>query len=365
MDSHLVEGHPEVRMSTIALALACLPASAGSNTTDWTAIDAELAALGRQIEEPSRSGPTWSGFLRASFAQSSEPVIDSDGDDVADQEFAGFSFENVRVGVDGVVGEFTWGVSFDFGGIGLQDNLIDAWIGRRAWEGATAYLGLLRAPLLRTQLLPETTNLFVVRTRNAYLLTPREAGVRIDQALGDARLSYAVQNGANSIAEDLRLSVRGEWDVLGRPTPDAEGAYGAPAELAATVGLALTNDDSLDGGGLAVLADAALVSFPWSLQFEVVDYDDGYTSPIFYPDDLEGDSTPWSLTASWVFLEHWEAAVRYEDYDEAIKQREALSLGVNRYVAGHDLKWQLNYIDIDGEAGSDNEFIVLGSTLAF
>lgn len=350
-------------MSTIALALACLPLA--STTSDWAAIDSELAALGRQLEEPTSSGPNWSGFLRVSYAHSSEPAIDGDGDGVLDQEFSGFSFENIRVAVDGVLGEHSWGLSFDFGGLGLQENLVDAWIGRRAWEGATAYLGLLRAPLLRTQMLPETTNLFVVRTRNAYLLTPREAGVRIDQALGDARLSYAVQNGANSIAEDLRLSVRGEWDVLGRPTPDAEGAYGAPAELAATVGLALTNDDSLDGGGLAVLADAALVSFPWSLQFEVVDYDDGYTSPIFYPDDLEGDSTPWSLTASWVFLEHWEAAVRYEDYDEAIKQREALSLGVNRYVAGHDLKWQLNYIDIDGEAGSDNEFIVLGSTLAF
>lgn len=114
-----------------------------------------------------------------------------------------------------------------------------------------------------------------------------------------------------------------------------------------------------------MILDAALVSFPWSLQFEVVDYDKGYTSPIFYPDDLEGDSTPWSLTASWVFLEQWEAAVRFEDYDEALKQREVLSVGVNRYVAGHDLKWQLNYIDIDGEFGSDNQFIVLGSTLAF
>lgn len=350
-------------MSTIALALACLPLA--STTSDWATIDSELAALGRQLEEPTSSGPNWSGFVRVSYAHSSEPAIDGDGDGALDQEFSGFSFENIRVAVDGVLGEHSWGLSFDFGGLSLQENLVDAWIGRRAWEGATGYIGLLRAPLLRTQLLPETTNLFIVRTRNAYLLTPREAGVRLDQDLGSARAAFAVQNGVDSKIDNLRVSIRGEWDALGRPTPNAEGAYGAPGELAATVGLALTNDDSLDGGGLAVLADAALVSFPWSLQFEVVDYDDGYESNSFYEFDVQGDSTPWSLTASWVFLEHWEAAVRYEDYDEAIKQREALSLGVNRYVAGHDLKWQLNYIDIDGEAGSDNEFIVLGSTLAF
>lgn len=352
-------------MSTIALALLCLPSNATPTELGWASIDAELAAMGRQLEEPSRSGPNWSGFLRVSYAHSSEPVIDSDGDLDPDEEFSGFAFENIRIAVDGVLGDHTWGVSFDFGGIGLQDNMIDAWIGRRAWDGATGYIGLLRAPLLRTQLMPETTNLFIVRTRNAYILTPREAGVRLDQELTSARASFALQNGADSEVDNLRVSLRGEWDVLGMPTPEAEGAYGASQDLAATVGLALTNDDSLDGGGFAMILDAALVSFPWSLQFEVVDYDKGYTSPIFYPDDLEGDSTPWSLTASWVFLEQWEAAVRFEDYDEALKQREVLSVGVNRYVAGHDLKWQLNYIDIDGELGSDNQFIVLGSTLAF
>lgn len=352
-------------MSTIALALLCLNAHATPTDQGWASIDAELAAVAQELEGPSRSGPNWSGFLRVSYAQSSEPALDSDGDSTLDSEFSGFAFENIRLAVDGVLGDHTWGVSFDFGGIGLQDNLIDAWIGRRVWDGATGYIGLLRAPLLRTQLLPETTNLFIVRTRNAYLLTPREAGVRIDQELDSARVSFAVQNGADSEIDNLRLSIRGEWDALGQPTPDAEGAYGAPADLAATVGLALTNDESLDGGGVALLFDLAVVSFPWSLQFEVVDYDEGYTSPIFYPDDLEGDSTPWSLTASWVFLERWEAAVRYEDYDEALKQREVLSIGVNRYIAGHDLKWQLNYLDIEGELGSENQFLVLGSTLAF
>jgi hypothetical protein len=38
---------------------------------------------------------------------------------------------------------------------------------------------------------------------------------------------------------------------------------------------------------------------------------------------------------------------------------------VNKYIAGHDLKWQLNYLTIEDENGPGNDFVALGATLAF
>ena len=40
---------------------------------------------------------------------------------------------------------------------------------------------------------------------------------------------------------------------------------------------------------------------------------------------------------------------------------------MNKYISGHDLKWQLNYFSIEdaNAGGQDNNFVALGATLAF
>ena len=84
-------------------------------------------------------------------------------------------------------------------------------------------------------------------------------------------------------------------------------------------------------------------------------------------DPLEGrgDTDPYSLTASYVLGARrvWEVAVRYEDLDDGL-DRETLTLGLNRYLLGHDAKVLLNYRTTDSDAG-DEDILGVGFSLSF
>ena len=74
---------------------------------------------------------------------------------------------------------------------------------------------------------------------------------------------------------------------------------------------------------------------------------------------------PWTATASWLFLDSWEAAVRYEDLDDT-DSTTVISVGVNRYSAGHNLKWTAQYSTVDSDnAAIEADEISVGATLAF
>lgn len=342
-------------------ALAAAPVLAPASVDGWTTLDAQLEGLAGELRSGD-AGAAWNGFVRASYAVSSENAVDTDNDDVVDAKFAGFTVDNARLGVRGKTGEYSYGVSFDFGGLEPENRLVDAWIGLKAWGAATLYLGQMRTPFLRTALLPEHTNLFLLRTRNGFLWTIRDTGMRIDNDFGDVRLRLSQQNGVDGTGDKLRSTVRLEWDAMGGAAPEVEGAYGSADAAKVNVGAAITNDAGLQGDELAWAVDAVAVWGGFAVQAEVVHYGDGYDDPTL---DLEGDTTPWSLTGSWMFMEGWEAAVRWEDYDESVNQREQLSIGINKYVSGHDLKWQANWISIDGVDAAQNDFLAVGATLAF
>ena len=55
-----------------------------------------------------------------------------------------------------------------------------------------------------------------------------------------------------------------------------------------------------------------------------------------------GKSSPWDANISYLFTPEWEAAARYQHSDDAEKTT-AYTIGVNRYVKGHDIKWQAEY----------------------
>lgn len=354
----------------MTLFLAPLLAIAGSSATrshDWAALDAEIEGLASGLHASADGGAVWNGFVRTTYAVSSENAVDTDGDDVVDAEFGGFTIENARLGLRGTQGEYSYGVSFDFGGLEPGEQLRDAWIGRKVWGAATLYLGKMRTPFLRTALLPETTDLFLLRTRNGFLWTIRDIGLRVDNDWDGLRLHLSQQNGDDGVGDKLRSTMRLEWDALGGAAPMVEGAYGAGEALKVNVGAALTNDAALEGDELAWAFDAVATWKSFCVQAEVVHYGDGYDT-LADPAaalDLEGDTTPWSLTGSWMFMDGWEAAVRFEDYDESVNQREQLSIGVNKYISGHDLKWQANWISIDGVDAAQNDFLAIGATVAF
>jgi hypothetical protein len=77
------------------------------------------------------------------------------------------------------------------------------------------------------------------------------------------------------------------------------------------------------------------------------------------------DVSPYDLTASYLFTEMYEAAIRYEDFDDA-DSTNVISVGVNRYSAGHNLKWTAQYSTISSDdAAIETDEISIGATLAF
>lgn len=354
-------------MLLAAIAICATPASATPASADWVTLDQELAGLRQDLTAADMSALRWAGFVRASYDSSSEPIdIDSDG--TLDDDLNGFILENVRLSVGGTNEVYTYSVAMDFAS--GQGELIEAWIGRRLWGKAVLYFGRMRAPFLRTSLLPEHTNLFIPRTRNAILWTlpGRDYGFRIDNDWDGIRLRMCQQNGSDQEGEKLRSTARLEWDVLGSPVPESEGAYGASSDLSMNVGVAFSSDANYAEDRSAYAADLAMTWEQFSLQVEVIDYGTGWTPQPGSDLDLTGGTTPWSATASWLFLESWEAAVRYEDFDEDSADkpnRTQWLLGVNKYISGHNLKWQLNYLTIEDENGPGNDFVALGATLAF
>ena len=370
------------------LALCVLPGSLTGSTNGWGQLDAELDGLQSAMRVKDMSPLHWSGFVRTSYGWSQEPAIDTNDADLdPDERLSGFFVDNARLAVGGTNETYTYYIGTDLAS--GKAELIDAWIGIRAWGQATVYAGRMRAPFLRTSLLPENTNLFIPRTRNAILWTVpgRDYGFRIDNDWDGLRLKLCQQNGFDGEGEKLRSTGRFEWDVLGQALPNNEGAYGAGDAAALGVGVAFSHDAGLEDDDRTALAgDLALVWNSFSLQFEIMNYGEGWDDP-FDPDtgsgfELRGNSTPWSLTASYLFLDSWEFAARYEDFDEEEgatfttsvagdvidrPSRTQWYLGVNKYISGHDLKWQLNYFSIEdaNAGGQDNNFVALGATLAF
>jgi hypothetical protein len=70
------------------------------------------------------------------------------------------------------------------------------------------------------------------------------------------------------------------------------------------------------------------------------------------------------VTASFMLdPERYEVALRYEMLDD-VNDAKALTLGINRYVAGHDVKWVLNVADVSSDLDTQDGLVVgLGLTV--
>ena len=66
-----------------------------------------------------------------------------------------------------------------------------------------------------------------------------------------------------------------------------------------------------------------------------------------------------------MFTEQYEAAVRYEDADD-VDDTTQIKVAINRYVHGHDIKWQAQYSHVDTEnAVDDFDALGVGLVVAF
>jgi phosphate-selective porin len=349
-----------------ALALAAVGAAGQATETGWSGLDQEISSLSASLATQNATGPKVQGFMITALDYEGDPptALDNNNDgDTNDpgevfegDDTLGWDFRNVRVGAMGDLGQdYSFKVNFELSS--GEASLRDAYVDWKITDGIKGRWGRYKVPFARTALTPASKLLFLQRTAIGQVFNTRDLGFMISGQFEMVNFWVNAQNGADGTAKDMFYNARVTFDVMGDGVAMVEGAYGAGDAMALTVGGAIGDDSGLDNG-MVWLLEAALTSGPFSVAAEIADFDE----------DL-GDNTPWDATASFAFTEQYEIAARYEDRDNAFDEV-WYGASVNRYVAGHDIKWTLQYLRIDTDEEQqgiafDRDQVSLGLTVAF
>ena len=338
--------------------------------TGWASLDQEISGLSSSLSAQNAGGPKVGGWIITSVRSQGDGVgIDTDDDGTVDEtvDKLGFQLDQVRLHVTGdVSNDYSYKIGFD-----LQNGdaeLTDAYIKWKLMDGVNGMMGRFLYPTLKSATMDENKLLFLNRTLIGSVLYSSsldldEDGLTDPETRGRAEgiaatgsfemLGYtlAIQNGGDGVADELAFTVNVSADVMGKGAGMVEGAYGAAEGTNLTVGGFYHDDGSIeDGNAFGIEAYFTMGALAAAVNY--VSFGEGF-----------GDVSPYDITASYLFTEQYEAGVRYEDTDADVTK---LTAGVNRYSAGHNLKWTLQYskIDVDGGEGPEDE-IALGATLAF
>lgn len=354
--------------SAVALTLASAPGLASEK--EWSSLDKELESLTSSLSAQN-TGPKIGGWILSSWRYSGDIQIGGE-----DQN--GFQFDTVRVEISGDAGsDYGYKLSFDFaedasavdsngdsvtlGGIAGLKDAYGTW---KIGDIVNGKMGRFKQPFLRSALISDNRLQFLQRTALGELVQ-RDLGLAFSGDYDTVHWWIAAQNGADGQADEYLFTGRVTADLMGSSVGKVEGAYGAGDETALFVGLQVADEGTLDDG-MFWGVEAALTAGPISVAAEMVDFDDGdsvtgfgITDPILGnlssglgTSDV-GGSTPWDATASYMFTEMYEAAVRYEDADNS-EDTNAFHVAVNRYVQGHDIKWTLQWSNISSDATANN-----------
>lgn len=358
-----------LRSTALPLALPLVLAGTGfaaaptEEAGDWPELDRELEALNDSLQVET-TGPSIWGYVRTNYANSDEFR------DPAGQSLSGVSLDNVRLAVDGELDRYAYRVSGDLAGGTMM--LLDAYVRITIGEGIHGTFGQFKSPFLSTGLVEARDLLFITRTRNGVFSSIRDKGLQVAGDHDRFHWALAGQNGADGVASETLLTGRLAVDVIGEGMLAWEGAYSSGDEARVNVAVAYQDDGAAsDAGALALEATAVVGGFYF--HGEVVDYGDDWNLDPNFPGEQRGGTTPWTLVASWCFPnEQWEVAARYDDYDDNSApmdfDRSVYTAGLNYYVAGHNVKWQLNYAyAVNGGTadGPDANLVALGLTLGF
>jgi len=352
-----------------ALALAAVGAAGQATDTGWSGLDQEINSLSASLATQNATGPKVGGYIITALDYEADPptAIDLNNDgDTADagevfegDDTLGWDFRNIRLQVSGDLGhDYSYRVSFDLAS--GEASLRDAYVDWKITDGIKGRWGRYKIPFVRSGLISKQKLLFLQRTRIGDILGTRDLGVTVSGQFEMVNFWVNAQNGVDGITKDMFYNARVTFDVMGDGVAMLEGAYGAGDAMGLTVGAAVGDDSGLDNGVVWAL-EAALTSGPFSVAAEIADFDEDFATA--------GDSTPWDATATFMFSEMYEVALRYEDYDTDADET-AYTLGLNRYVAGHDIKWTLQYMRLDTDreeqgVSFDRDQVSLGLTVGF
>ena len=134
------------------------------------------------------------------------------------------------------------------------------------------------------------------------------------------------------------MAARASFDVMG------DGAFGkheggvdffGSDETHVSVAVAMNDDEDAGGDSLMAFEAAAAMSNFW-LHVDFVDADNA-------------DISPMGITASYMFQEDVEVALRMEDHDDAA-DTSTMTIGANYYqVLPHAVKWSLHFQSVSSD----------------
>jgi len=369
-----------------AVALTMATGASYAAETGWASLDQEISGLSSSLTAQNAGGPKVGGWVITSVRSqkdgaTKEVAVDTDGDGIDDDtetqvtDELGFGLDQVRLHVTGdVSNDYSYKVSFELEN-GTAD-LKDAYIKWKLMDSISATMGQFYVPTSRSATRDETTLLFMGRTTIGALLNDgygselattildaaggdvagRDQGIMVSGSFEMVSFGVAIQNGLDENADELRITLNATADVMGKGAGAVEGAYGSAEGTNLSVGGYYHMDDGafLGEGNDVFGAEAYFTMGSLAVSGEFADFD-------------ALDSSLWNITGSYLFTEMYEASVRYEDNDDAGDQ---ISVGVNRYSAGHNLKWTVQYVtvdlgDLEDLGAKVEDEIAIGATLAF
>ncbi len=323
-----------------AVALTMATGASYAADTGWASLDQEISGLSSSLSAQNAGGPKVGGWVITSVNSNS------------DNDILGFDLNEVRLHVTGdVSNDYSYKVSFEFEG--GDAVLKDAYLKWKLMDNVSGTMGQFYVPTFRSATSDETKLLFLNRTLNGQTLNLRDQGLMVGGSFEMLNFGVAVQDGADGDTDELRITLNVTADVMGKGAGGVEGAYGAAEGTNLSVGGFYHMDDGAGADGNDVFGvEAYFTMGALAVAAEFGDYD-------------ALDQSPYSVTASYLFTEMYEAALRYEDRDDAADTTD-ISAGVNRYSAGHNLKWTAQYVTTSSDdANLETDTISVGATLAF
>ena len=295
-----------------------------------------------------------------------------------DEHRYGFEVRRARLSFSGHIIDPTWmyRIYGDFDRDGGAFELLEAWIAKDLGEGWTAKFGQMPVPFLREFLVGHTKQLAVDRSLlHSYFTATRGQGVALDY-MGDMfHFTAAFTDGANSLNtawqdEDTEFALTGRAELKWAGNWNQFADFTSPqgSEYAGMAGVALHYQQQERGTGIPDL-------FPHTGQDDSINFNneqelfaltvdasvelDGanlYGAFIYQSLDsdlIDYDRYGFLVQGGYYFTEDWEGFVRYEwaDFDMpdlywpgnwkvySFDDLSVLTLGVNKYFAGHNVKW--------------------------
>lgn len=383
--------------------------TAFANDSDWAQLDQDIQALSASLAQTEEEGMQISGRIRAAYENSGDIVgFDADGNPAttADQnDLGGFAIYNARLDARGTVESgigyhlqvdfannsvTTVGTDSFFGGVGLLDAYLDIPVG----DEIGVRVGQFRARVSREGMIDSGDLFFFDRSIVGAAFAGRSQGVAAHGNFDAFNWAVSVQNGADSVGDELFYAVRGDFDIFadgegGQTVSNVEGAFGVDSDMAATVGAAFYDDGGLeDGAGFVV--DGSIVTDQFSVSAGFIQVDDSGFGANF--DQAErmpigmvltpADTTVISVAGTFKLTDgasaedggngygRWDIGARFQTFEAGTPGAEddvtIIDVGLNHFVDGHDMKYIIGFTQVDmGDLGEDVSLIRVGVNTRF